>query len=100
MTHSLSPLALLLALCVPAAARAQQPTEPAAAQATPQTPATDEPQAAPQTPAPGAKNAPFSPEQLEQIVAPIALYADSLLAHVLMASTYPLEVVSAARWRQ
>jgi hypothetical protein len=42
----------------------------------------------------------FPPEQLEQIVAPIALYADPLLAHVLMASTYPLEVVAAARWRQ
>lgn len=40
----------------------------------------------------------FSPEQLEQIVAPVALYADPLLAQVLMASTYPLEVVEADRW--
>jgi hypothetical protein len=87
-----------LALCVPA--RAQQATAPAAAQEKPQAPATGEGQAMTQAPAPGAKNAAFSPEQLEQIVAPIALYADSLLAHVLMASTYPLEVVSAARWRQ
>ena len=40
----------------------------------------------------------FSREEIEQIVAPIALYPDSLVAQVLMASTYPLEVVSAARW--
>ena len=42
--------------------------------------------------------APLGVEQLEQLVAPIALYPDSLLAQVLMAATYPLEVVSAARW--
>ena len=36
--------------------------------------------------------------QVEQLVAPIALYSDSLLTQVLMASTYPLEVVEAARW--
>jgi hypothetical protein len=42
---------------------------------------------------------PLSPEQLEQLVAPIALYPDSLLSQVLMASTYPLEVVEAQRWR-
>jgi hypothetical protein len=41
---------------------------------------------------------PFSPEQIEQLVAPIALYPDSLLAQALMASTYPLEVVEAQRW--
>jgi Protein of unknown function (DUF3300) len=40
----------------------------------------------------------LSPQQLEQIVAPIALYPDDLLSQVLMASTYPLEVVQAARW--
>ena len=40
----------------------------------------------------------LSAAQLEQLVAPIALYPDSLLAQVLMASTYPLEVVEAARW--
>jgi hypothetical protein len=37
-------------------------------------------------------------EQLEQMVAPIALYPDQLLAQLLMASTYPLEIVQAARW--
>src|SRR5262245_23804436 len=40
----------------------------------------------------------FKPEQLEQIVAPIALHPDSLLAQILMASTYPLEIVEAHRW--
>jgi hypothetical protein len=40
----------------------------------------------------------FKAEEIEQLVAPIALYPDALLAQVLMASTYPLEVVEAARW--
>jgi hypothetical protein len=38
--------------------------------------------------------------QLEQLVAPIALYPDALLSQILMASTYPLEVIAAARWSQ
>src|SRR5688572_18995296 len=42
--------------------------------------------------------APFKKEEIEQMVAPIALYPDSLVAQILMASTYPLEVVEAARW--
>jgi uncharacterized membrane protein YgcG len=41
---------------------------------------------------------PFKPEEIEALVAPIALYPDDLLSQVLMASTYPLEVVQAARW--
>jgi hypothetical protein len=40
----------------------------------------------------------LSTPQLEQLVAPIALYPDTLLSQVLMASTYPTEVVQAARW--
>jgi Protein of unknown function (DUF3300) len=40
----------------------------------------------------------FKPEEIEQLVAPIALYPDSLVSQILMASTYPLEVVEAARW--
>jgi len=36
--------------------------------------------------------------QLDALVAPIALYPDTLLAQVLMASTYPLEVVQGDRW--
>ncbi len=40
----------------------------------------------------------FSQEELDQMLAPIALYPDDLLVQVLMAATYPLEVVQAARW--
>ena len=40
----------------------------------------------------------FRTEEIEQLVAPIALYPDSLVAQILMATTYPLEVVLAARW--
>jgi|SRR5579871_3402226 len=50
-------------------------------------------------PANAAQTAPvFKPEELDQILAPIALYPDELLAQVLMASTYPLEIVQAERW--
>ena len=42
----------------------------------------------------------FSTDQLDQIAAPIALYPDSLLAQIFMASTYPLEIVQADRWRR
>lgn len=40
----------------------------------------------------------FRQAELDQMLAPVALYPDSLLSQVLMASTYPLEVVQAARW--
>ena len=63
-------------------ARAQDVTATAATQ--PQTPAEEK----------------LSEGQIEQLVAPIALYPDPLLTQVLMASTYPLEVVEAARWSQ
>ncbi len=43
---------------------------------------------------------PLSPGQLDQLVAPIALYPDALLAQVLAAATYPTQVVEADRWRQ
>jgi hypothetical protein len=39
-------------------------------------------------------------QQLQQLVAPIALYPDALLAQILTASTYPLEVAIAARWSE
>ena len=45
-----------------------------------------------------AEATPFKPEELEALVAPIALYPDSVLSQALMASTYPLEIVQAARW--
>src|SRR5258706_1388367 len=40
----------------------------------------------------------LKPEQLDALVAPIALYPDALLANLLAGSTYPLEVVQADRW--
>lgn len=44
------------------------------------------------------KAQPMTADQLDQLVAPVALYPDDLLMQVLMASTYPLEVVEAERW--
>jgi uncharacterized membrane protein YgcG len=41
-----------------------------------------------------------TPEQLQQLVAPIALYPDSLVAQVLAAATFPAEIVEADRWVQ
>lgn len=40
----------------------------------------------------------FNPEQLDALLAPIALYPDALLAQTLMASTAPLDIVAASRW--
>jgi len=54
--------------------------------------------AAATAPAPDNRTPPFKKEELEQILAPIALYPDALLAQIFMASTYPLEIVEAARW--
>jgi uncharacterized membrane protein YgcG len=71
-------VATLLAIAVPVFAQ-QQATAPAA-----------------QAAAPAAKV--FSQQELDELLAPIALYPDALLAQVLMASTYPLQVVEAARW--
>jgi hypothetical protein len=54
-----------------------------------------------QTPGPavaGAAATTFNAEQLDALLAPIALYPDALLTQVLMASTYPLQVVEASRW--
>lgn len=45
-----------------------------------------------------ADKPPIKQEELEQILAPIALYPDSLLSQIFMASTYPLEIVEADRW--
>ncbi len=70
------------------AASTVQPTPPAQPAATP-----------PAGAAASADDAPaFTPEQLEQLMAPLALYPDALLSQVFMASTYPLEVVEADRW--
>ena len=54
------------------------------------------PTASPQAATQGAQ--PFTAAQLDQLLAPIALYPDALLAQTLMAASYALEVVEAARW--
>ena len=54
-------------------------------------------QANDQSPAPPVR---LSPQELQQLVAPIALYPDGLVAQVLAASTYPTEIVEADRWMQ
>lgn len=46
----------------------------------------------------GIVNGPVSQQEMDAILAPIALYPDSLLAHILMAATYPNDVTDAARW--
>ena len=53
------------------------------------------PQNAPPPPPPGAA---LSPQQLDDLVAPIALYPDPLVAEVLAASTYPMEIAEAEQW--
>ncbi len=73
---------LALTLSAPLALQAQTPPQAAAAPAAPSAPA------------------PFAQGELEQMLAPIALYPDALLSQMLMASTYPLEIVEAARWRK
>jgi hypothetical protein len=50
-------------------------------------------QGAPEGPAPKIPN-----DQLDSLVAPIALYPDPLLAQVLAASTYPLEIMQLQQW--
>jgi uncharacterized membrane protein YgcG len=79
--HSLALLYVCTALAALPLAQAQQsPASAPAAQAAP------------------AGNKTFSQQELDELLAPIALYPDALLAQVLMASTYPLEIVEAARW--
>jgi len=50
--------------------------------------------------APAASGKTFTQQDLDELLAPIALYPDALLSQVLMASTYPLEIVEAARWQK
>jgi Protein of unknown function (DUF3300) len=47
-----------------------------------------------------AQSPQLTPEELDQLVAPIALYPDELVAQILAASTYPTEIVEAHRWIQ
>jgi hypothetical protein len=46
------------------------------------------------------QGAPLFPDELQQLVAPIALYPDALVAQILSASTFPDQVASAASWLQ
>ncbi|HEX7787953.1 MAG TPA: DUF3300 domain-containing protein, partial [Methylomirabilota bacterium] len=82
---------LMLLLAVPPLAPAQTTPPPPPAGAPPSPPGAP-------PPAEGQAANPFTAEQLDQLTAPIALYPDQLIAQVLMASTYPLEVVQAARF--
>jgi Protein of unknown function (DUF3300) len=90
MLNILSTTALRLPLCaLPLVLSWNLATAPAYAQATTALASTQSQTQNDQT---------FSQAQIQQLVAPIALYPDALLTQVLMASTYPLEVVEAARW--
>jgi hypothetical protein len=51
-----------------------------------------------QPPHPVGDRPAFTPEELEQMLAGIALYPDALLSQIFMASTYPIEIVEADRW--
>jgi hypothetical protein len=77
-------LAVALSISMPLAAQAQS-APPAPPPAPQQQASTDQSQL-------------LSAGQLDALVAPIALYPDALLSEILMASTYPLEVVEADRW--
>ena len=55
-------------------------------------------QASPPATSSAPKSAPIPADQLDSLVAPIALYPDPLLAQVLAASTYPLEIIKLQRW--
>jgi hypothetical protein len=54
----------------------------------------------PAPPPVAAQAAPLPPQQLDDLVAPVALYPDALLSQVLVASTYPLEIVEASQFLQ
>jgi len=56
--------------------------------------------AAPASTAKQATGKVYSQQELDELLAPIALHPDALLAQILMGSTYPLDVVEAARWRK
>src|SRR6478735_9924502 len=72
--------------------------QPATVTTTTTTSATPRPASATPVPTAPAANGTFSQAQIDQMMAPIALYPDSLLSQVLMASTYPADVADAAKW--
>src|ERR1700733_5528805 len=80
----------------PAAQQGPEAPQPQAGAPLLAPPAAQQGQEVPQT-----QTAPLlTPELLNQMLAPIALYPDELLGEILMAATYPLDVVEAARWLQ
>ncbi|MFO1061162.1 MAG: DUF3300 domain-containing protein [Dongiaceae bacterium] len=83
---------LLLFLCVLLASAPASAQTGDAAPASAAAPAADAP--------PAEEPARLSAEELQQLLGPVALYPDALLAQVLIASAYPLEVVQAARWAE
>jgi hypothetical protein len=92
--HGLFALAVAIALAAdPLLADAQQNPAPAATPA-PAPAATQAPAEAEQPP----ENSAFTREELEKLLAPIALYPDPLLAQMLPASAYPVQIVQAQRW--
>ena len=91
----------LLSCCLVAVLCASCPSLPVAwAQAAPEGAPPPPASAAPPPAEEGPETpAPLSSDQLDQLVAPIALYPDALVAQILAGSTYPIEVVQAARWQ-
>ncbi|HEV2336679.1 MAG TPA: DUF3300 domain-containing protein [Stellaceae bacterium] len=78
---------------------APAPATPPSAAAPASPPAAAEPSAQAAAPTPEAPAAPrLTQAELAQLLAPIALYPDQLLGQILMASTYPVQIVEAARW--
>ena len=89
-----------VAAILAASASAQSPSGPTPPAPAPQAESPTGPQA--ENP-PASRTKPASQltlARLGQMLAPIALYPDDLLADILMAATYPLDVVEAARWLQ
>jgi hypothetical protein len=94
---SLLSLALFLTAW-PQSLAAQQ--DAASAATAPDAPAPAQDAQAPAQPPQRAQYTQQTPEQMQQLVAPIALYPDSLVAQILAASTFPEQVVEADRWVQ
>lgn len=87
--------AVALTLTAPVALHAQYAPPPPPAGQYPYAPPPPDQAPPPQQAAPI-----YDQAQLDQLLAPIALYPDQLLGQILMAATYPLEVVEAVRWLQ
>lgn len=89
--HAGARLCFVLVVLLAAACKRDTPSAPQPA-------ATPAPATVPATAPASAAQTAFSREELDQMVAPIALYPDSLLTQVLMAATYPANVADAVAW--